>query len=216
MLFALSTDQGGFGSFHALTDRDGEVHIFFLNDGDSGIFLPKSASYKPIRPGEVKDIWHFKTSGKGTRWDAPPKRIWTGRAGDLLSVIQLDSGRILLPFCDETSRSWSNRGQGADAFTYVGWFNSSVIYSDDDGETWHQSPDELVVPAPDGETLGGIEPVLLPLRDDRVWMLLRTQLGRFYESFSYDQGVHWSRPKPTTITSSDSPAALLDLRTVES
>lgn len=211
VLFALSTEQGGFGSWDAFTDRDGEVHIFLLNDGNSGIFLPKSASHKPIRAGEVKDIWHLKTSGKGTRWDTPPTRIWTGRAGDLLSVIQLESGRILLPICYETSRSWSNRGRGADAFTYVGWFNSSVIYSDDDGETWRQSPDELVAPVPDGETLGAIEPVVLPLKDGRVWMLLRTQLGRFYESFSRDEGVHWSRPKPTGITSSDSPAALVRL-----
>src|SRR5260370_24478010 len=42
-------------------------------------------------------------------------------------------------------------------------------------------------------------------------MLMRTQRGRFYESFSPD-GAKWSPAKPTTLISSDSPAALLRLK----
>jgi hypothetical protein len=41
-------------------------------------------------------------------------------------------------------------------------------------------------------------------------MLLRTQLGRFYESFS-DDGAEWSAPTPSRIKSSDSPAGLARL-----
>ena len=55
-----------------------------------------------------------------------------------------------------------------------------------------------------------MEPIVLELADRRVWMLLRTQLGRFYESFSPD-GAEWSAPRPSKITSSDSPAALTRL-----
>jgi hypothetical protein len=42
-------------------------------------------------------------------------------------------------------------------------------------------------------------------------MLIRTQRGRFYETFSND-GVHWGPSKPTTLFSSDSPATLLRLK----
>ena len=56
-----------------------------------------------------------------------------------------------------------------------------------------------------------MEPVILELKDGRVWMLIRTQLGRFYESFSKD-GVVWSEPQPTPLLSSDSPAGLVRLR----
>ncbi len=54
---------------------------------------------------------------------------------------------------------------------------------------------------------GGVEPVILELKDGRVWMLIRTQNGRFYESFS-KEGAIWSEPQPTNIFASDSPPAL--------
>jgi len=209
-LFALPPHLGGFGYFDAFTDRKSEVHIFYLNDGNTGAVLPKSAEEPPVRSGEVLDIWQVKSTDRATRWE-PAKRIWKGRAGDILSVIQLKGGRILLPISYMTSRSWSNRGEAFEAFDYVGSYSSSALYSDDDGDTWQQSPDELVVPAPDLSTLGGIEPVVLELKDGRVWMLIRTQQGRFYESFSHDGGIRWTPPKPSKIISSDSPAALVRL-----
>src|SRR6185312_11243719 len=147
-LFDFPSHEGGFGYFDALVDRNGEVHIFYLNDGNTGGVLPKSAEERPVRPGPVLDIWSVRSRGHLASWDKP-KSIWTGRAGDLLSVVQLSSGRILLPISYMTQRSWSNRGEGFQAFTYMGQFDSSAIYSDDDGQTWQQSPDVLTVPVPD-------------------------------------------------------------------
>jgi hypothetical protein len=210
VLFSLPEHMGGFGYFDAFTDRDGEVHIFYLNDGNTGSVLPKPPDDPPIRSGDVLDIWQVRSTGKATKWEQP-KRIWIGRAGDILSIVQLRSGRILLPISYMTARSWSHRGEGFKAFTYIGSFSSSAIYSDDDGNTWHQSPDELVVPTPDLFAIGGVEPVVIELKDSRVWMLIRTQMGRFYESFSGDGGVHWSLPKPSNIVASESPAALVRL-----
>lgn len=209
-LFDFPEHEGGFGYFDAMTDRDGEVHIFYLNDGNTGGVIPKSADDAPVRSGAVLDIWYVRSRAHLANWDEP-KRIWTGRAGDLLSVVQLRSGRILLPICYMTQRSWGHRGDGFQAFTYMGQFDTSAIYSDDGGRTWQQSPDVLTVPVPDLFTLGGVEPVVLELKDGRVWMLIRTQLGRFYESFSSDGGTHWSYPHPSAIISSESPAALVRL-----
>ncbi|HWR13438.1 MAG TPA: sialidase family protein [Terriglobales bacterium] len=209
-LFALPEHVGGFGYFYAFADRDGEVHVFYLNDGNTGVILPKSPDEKGVREGNVLDIWHVVSRHGATEW-SHAKSIWTGRAGDPLSVIQLKSGRILFPISYMTPRSWSNRGGGFKEFEYVGTFSTSAIYSDDGGKTWIQSSDELVVAVPDLSTIGGMEPVVLELQDGRVWMLIRTQLGRFYESFSQDGGEHWTRPKPSSITASESPAALVRL-----
>jgi len=209
-LFPWPKDAGGFGLFNAIVDRAGEIHIWVLCDANSGALFPKEQEGTPSRTGPILDIWHVRSRAGRTRWDAP-KPIWTGHGDDLLSGIQLRSGRLLLPFAFATSRSWENRGGGFFEFTYVGSYGVKVVYSDDDGETWKTSDQELVVETPDLSTYGANEPVVLQLNDGRVWMLIRTQRGRFYESFS-DDGSQWSKPQPTSLISSDAPAGLLRLK----
>jgi len=124
-------------------------------------------------------------------------------------MIQLHTGRILIPFAYRVPRTWQDRGKALDAFWYLGWNNSTVLYSDDGGDTWQLSYSELKVHTP-SITYGGVEPVVVELQDGHVWMLIRTQLGRFYQSFSKDGSV-WSPPRPTLLLSSDSPAGLVRL-----
>ncbi|GBC76867.1 hypothetical protein HRbin08_00335 [bacterium HR08] len=202
-LSPLPAGLGRWGGLEVLVDRRGEIHLFTLNDaGTAG---------RPM-PERRLDIWHAKTESGRARW-RPWKRIWQGYTGALNSVIQLRSGRLLLPFSYYTGRSWSQRGEGLLAFLYMGVFEATVLYSDDEGETWALSPSILHVPAQDitsGES-GAVEPVVLELRDGRVWMLIRTQRGRLYESYSLDGGLHWSRPRPSRFLSSESPAGLTRL-----
>jgi hypothetical protein len=67
------------------------------------------------------------------------------------------------------------------------------------------------VPVPDiVSAYGAVEPVVVQLPDGRVWNLIRTQQGRFWESFSTD-GANWTETRPTDILSSDSPAGLTRL-----
>ena len=209
-LFGLPRDEGTFGYYDFLVDGAGEMHFFFLVDPSTGANWRRTHS-GPGVPEAQLDIWHLKSSHGRNSWD-PPRRIWEGRGGDLLSVIQLSSDRLLLPICYRVQRNWRNRGSGFDAYTYRGQFNTSALYSDDDGATWQQSPSILTTPTPDLGTIeGAIEPVVLQLKDGRVWMLIRTQMGRFYESYSADDGQTWSPAVPTSIISSDSPASLVRL-----
>src|SRR5260370_11128002 len=113
----------------------------------------------------------------------------------MLSVIQLKRGRIILPVCYLTPRVWSHRGTGFDAFTDMGRFSSGIVYSDDGGDSWTKADIELKVPSPYIGADGMIEPIALQLKDGRVWLLIRTQLGRFYQSFSAD-GSTLSQPQP--------------------
>jgi len=209
-LFRLPGNEGTFGYYDFLVDRAGEMHFFFLLDPSTGTSWRRTHSQGLTKESEL-DIWYVKSTAGGTVWQAP-KQIWGGRGGDLLSVIQLHSGRLLLPISYRTHRNWANRGSGFDAFTYSGQFDSSAIYSDDDGETWHQSPSVLRTTTPDIETIeGAVEPVALQLKDGRVWMLIRSQMGRFYESYSTDDGNTWSPAVPTSLISSDAPPALVRL-----
>jgi sialidase-1 len=45
-------------------------------------------------------------------------------------------------------------------------------------------------------------------KDGRLWMWMRTTQGTQYESFSADQGVHWSEPRPGNLASPCSPATI--------
>jgi predicted neuraminidase len=212
-LLNLPSDAGGFGYFVPLIDKDGEVHLFMLCDAGTGAVRPRPADsgqppYEPLARQRL-DVWHVRSSNQGKTWPSP-ECIWEGRAGDLQSVTQLHNGRIVLPLSYFVDRTWSNRGDGPAAYTFTGQFDVTAIYSDDNGQTWQRSPSVLRTATPDLASYGAVEPVVLQLNDGRVWMLLRTQLGRFYESFS-DNGAEWSAPVPSEINSSDSPAGLARL-----
>lgn len=89
----------------------------------------------------------------------------------------------------------------------------TAVYSVDGGDTFHQSPTPVNIPASIiiGNENGAIEPVCLTLTDGRAWMLLRTQQGRMWESFSSD-GISWSPARPSRFLASDSPAGLARLK----
>ncbi|MDC0935316.1 exo-alpha-sialidase [Pirellulales bacterium] len=213
-LFELPSKEGGFGYFVPLVDQQGEIHLFVLCDANTGVNRPRpsGAAGPGVEPlaRQRLDVWHVRSQNDGTDWTTP-RRIWEGRAGDLQSVTQLSSGRIVLPLSYLVDRSWSNRGEGPSAFTYTGQFDTTVLYSDD-GQSWEQSRSVLRTATPNLSAYGAVEPIVLELNESRVWMLLRTQLGRFYESYSEDGGVTWSAAEPTEILSSDSPAALVRTR----
>ena len=211
-LFSLPVDRGRWGGCEVLVDREGELHLFLLNDRGTGVFADPAGEGEIERKGLYQrrlDIWHCSTADGRQRW-RPPKCIWEGYTGALNSVVQLRSGRILLPFSFLTARTWAERGEGLDAFWYAGQLNSTLVYSDDGGDTWRRAAAELKVQTPSIGLYGGCEPVVVQLLDGRVCMLIRTQLGRLYESFS-DDGCAWSKPRPTRLISSDSPVGLVRL-----
>ena len=208
-LFDFARESGGFALFERLLDRDGEIHIFILGDANSGTLFPSSEEAAPVRQGEVLEIWHIKSTDQRKHWTAPQRICEQG--DDLLSVIQMGNGRIVLPFSVKRLQDFNSPRRGFEGFTYDGSYGVTTLYSDDGGDTWQRSPDILTVQTPDLGTYGANEPVAIQLNDGRVWMLMRTQNGRFYESFSND-GAHWLPPTPSKLISSDSPAALLRLK----
>jgi hypothetical protein len=58
---------------------------------------------------------------------------------------------------------------------------------------------------------GAIEPHAIEMNDGSIWMLIRTNKGFLYESYSNDSGTTWSAPRPSSFISSDSPASTVRL-----
>lgn len=181
-----------------LLDQKGEYHLFPMEVRHEG------EGRREIAINYFIDVWHVKTRNGGTEWE-PAKRIFEGYVGSLNSIIQLSNGRIILPFAE-----WiGGREQGPPTGANV----TTCMYSDDGGDTWHKSPAQLTAPRPtdyNGSGYGACEPVLIELKDGRVYMLARTEAGRLYESYS-DDGVNWPPLKPSRFIGTDAPAAFLRL-----
>jgi hypothetical protein len=178
-----------------LLARDGELHFFWM--------IGRGAGGKPAVDFFI-DIWHARSSEGRTKWSSP-RRIWEGYVGSINGMAQLRSGRIVVPFA-----YWVG---GVPEAPPTGPNITTTIYSDDNGQTWKQSTAKLTAPCYknyNGANYGACEPTIIELKDGRVWMLIRTQTGVLYESFSPD-GVAWSQARPTRFCSSDSPACLTRL-----
>ena len=85
-----------------------------------------------------------------------------------------------------------------------------VLYSDDNGQTWQKNADgELHIFMPPEVVLANaVEPTVAEVEPGVLIMMLRTRLGRAFQSWSYNDGTTWTRPAPTHLASSNSPVVV--------
>ena len=200
-----STDNGPTWSApevvtHLSVENWGGPMPLLAQDGELHFVLPKArGTGRKIAIDRFIDLWHVGSTDGRTKW-SEPKLVYEGYCGSLQGVYQLKSGRILVPFADWTPGVPTAPPRGPEVVI--------CMYSDDKGQTWKRSPAKLTSPCHDGfngANYGACEPCLIELKDGRVWMLIRTQAGFMYESFSND-GVEWSPAAPSRFHSSNSPA----------
>ncbi len=140
------------------------------------------------------------------------------------AMIQLRGGRLVLPVRWILAGSHADRGARSHAwgrlagqrFPVEGHAHrpemdiTFVYYSDDEGQTWQRSRDELMGWFNDG--YDGVtpvdEPVAAELRDGRLLLFGRSTVGRIVQSSSRDGGANWSTVEPTDLPSSYSPCRL--------
>jgi len=111
-------------------------------------------------------------------------------------AVRLKSGRIVLPLARH-SKPGEKRSVRS---------SSLCVYSDNGGRSWRQSATELQ--GPDNSRTGLQEPGLIELKDGRLMMFMRTDLGCQYRSYSKDGGDTWSPAEPSNIVSPLSPASI--------
>jgi sialidase-1 len=198
-----SHDDGQtWGEDRLLVPNEGKVTTFevgFVRLQSGGILM----SYCVKNSTEDCSICFRRSLDEGKTWTdrvqykiPPPYTGYTGINNNRL--IQLKSGRLLLA-------------------AYDGWVRGTVIlsfaiYSDDDGKTWQKSTDVDVRAIAPENKYGADEPAVVELKDGRVMMLIRTDLGFIGKAYSTDRGATWSKPVPVPgIVSPNSPASIARL-----
>lgn len=181
----ISRDGGAtWGSKYTLVENDGGCNVMELNfmrlrSGGLALFYCQKNS----EDADCRIMMRISTDeGRsfGPATQLSPAGKYTGLTNG--RCIRLSTGRILL-------EAW----EGGDSYCCL---------SDDDGATWRDGG--RVRPS------GGpcYEPVCIELKDGRVLMLMRTELGGQFYSLSDDGGETWSTPQLSPLRGSAAPAAL--------
>jgi hypothetical protein len=183
---------------YLLLDCDNTLHVFAVRIHG----LPKAGDPSAIG---LTELYHNVSRDEGETW-TEPKRIDMGHhyVPVIESIIELSNGRILFASNYATHNYVADRGEYE--------YRILTLFSDDHGETWRLGPDDIRVPlGPGPGHPGAIEPVMVELEDGRVWMLFRSQYGRFYQAFSSDGGDSWEPSTPRDIKAANAPAGVLRL-----
>jgi len=205
LLLAYGRWAGGEGDFNfaeiwCKTSSDGgktwgEDRVLVPNEGKLTTF---SVSLLRLRSGGilmaylVKDHHEdcsifFRTSTDECRTWSPRRKFemppgYSGYTGmNNNRMIQLASGRVL-------AAAWEGYAKGR---VIIGF----TLYSDDDGVTWKKSTDVDIRDIDPSNKAGAQEPAVVELKDGRVMMIIRNNLGFIARSYSSDQGQTWSSPE---------------------
>ena len=195
----LHLPSGGIGAFHRGEGSGGEQYgmsPWFCHSADGGQTWSRS-----VKVGEPYNnaVLHGATITSRGRIVAPVYK--------LIGQTVREKGRAL--FGDDIALVGHH---GYEHFFTYCW----VYYSDDEGRTWRTNEGKGVWGA-GGELFATLdysagghyrcnEPVVAEVSPGHLLMLLRTPLGRLYQSWSSDDGKTWSMPEPTALASALAPA----------
>ena len=185
-------------SFHH-TKNIMSVSLLRMNNGDIGLFYlvkssPTTSEYMLSRSAD-----EGKTFYKHTLCSPITRRGYYVVNND--RVERLQSGRLIVP------AAFHRGGHSSDKNIPVAFDGRGFIcfwYSDDDGETWHESFE--IVYAPFNHTKAGLqEPGIVELKNGCLWGYARTDQMYQYEFFSMYAGQRWTTVQPSRFTSPPSP-----------
>lgn len=142
------------------------------------------------------DVWAIRSLDEGKTW-VDRQRLMEGYCGALIDIIETSTAEIVVP----VQPMLHNPGRHATR-TYV---------SADEGKTWSKS-NTIDLEGSSGHHDGAMEATLAELGDGRLWMLLRTNLDFFWETFSLDKGRSWQEPRASRFDASSAPGYLLRLK----
>jgi len=156
-----------------------------------------------VRPGRDGDLWFRTSHDEGLTWSDPVMIDPIAACMRNNTMRVLDSGRILCPVFNWLSPLATGESEYPGAAICWSW----TWFSDDEGQTWQRSDNEVYVPGAQG-ACDFEEPAVEQLKDGRILMFGRTRLGRIFQSTSDNQGQTWSKPQPTQLASNYTPTSL--------
>lgn len=189
-------DSGVLSNQQVILTPEHEVHSVFV----------EAEVIPPEQIGEVGlprylNVWTRQAS---VRSAGERRLVWRGYNGSQMEYERLRNGRLLVPY-----GSFQPHGKTTPPH---GRHQTIIQYSDDSGKTWTESQSRLVSPCFtgfNGNNEGACEPAIEQLKDGRIWMLMRTQAGFLYESFSEDNGTTWSAAAPSRFNTSTGPPNIM-------
>ena len=170
----------------------GTVVVNFINVGEQ--HYSWNIQTKRPNPDNRLPTYSVRSLDNGRTWE-DPVLLADDYSGCMRSVIQLKDGTLV---------SMVQRLNYPEGRNY-----SQPYWSDDEGKTWHGA-DVMDCGGEHGDHSGLIEAALVELKDGRVWTLLRSYHGCFYEAFSSDSGRTWNPipPRKSKIASTGSPGTI--------
>ena len=181
------------------------VSLLRMANGDLGLFF--TAKVVPTW-GSKFILARSKDEGKTFNefYDASHE-FFFGRGGANNSRVErLSNGRIVFPMSHHPGSKKEPLFEGHKPRTSP-YTMGTMMYSDDDGYTWHQSED-WVFPNFTNTEKGLQEGEIVEIRPGILKMFLRSDKMYQYEAVSYDNGIHWSTPTPSIFTSNCSPITI--------
>ncbi len=147
-----------------------------------------------ILPGNRLPHYVTRSLDHGQTWEEP-RMLHESWTGEIRNAIQTRSGRIVI----SSMNMLSDPGRHA-VLTYS---------SDDEGSSWTRS--NIIDLGGNGHHGGVTEATIAELTNGRLWMLIRTNWGRFWQAYSDDEGLSWREIGPTRIDASSAPGLLTRL-----
>lgn len=187
-----SKDGGStWGNFRIIAGREeGDVNLYSpnflrLQNGDILLLYKK---YKQLTPGmpQLTTAYAIRSADEGKTF-GPPEILWDReRMGFSNSCIKrLSTGRVILPVTYTEGDLWRPNEK----------IHVRVCYSDDDCATWTIGQKNISLPM-----RGAMEPFVAELTDGRLIMVMRSQLGSLFKSYSADRGENWDHPQTTGLS----------------
>ncbi|MCL2117583.1 MAG: glycoside hydrolase [Planctomycetaceae bacterium] len=194
----MNSPDGGrtWGNFRvaAVCQDENSVNVYSPNflRLKNGEILLLYMEYNQLESGkpQLATAYTIRSQDEGKTF-CPPEPAWQReRFGFSNScMMRLSSGRVILPIQHTAGELWSPTEK----------CHVRVFYSDDDCKTWTFSDKNISLPM-----RGTMEPFVAELKDGRLIMVLRNQLGSVFKSYSDDQGENWSLPQTTGLSAPES------------
>jgi len=199
----VSSDGGYTWTDHRILveNKAGDINIHYpsflrLKSGDILFYYQRQHELAP--GAEQKATGFLCRSSDDGKTFSPPRKHDTIQNANIAAnlLVQLSSGRIILPI-QKVIGDWCG-----DTDHQV----NSCCYSDDEGNSWKQSDCWVDLPL-----RGAMEPHIVELKDGRLLMYMRTQLGAVFQSESADGGETWSKPQTTGLRAPESMPCLVKI-----
>ena len=173
------------------------VSLLRMLNGDIGLFYLIRKSWYDMQ------IVLQRSSDEGKTWGGPV--CCSTRNGYFVinndRAFIADRSRIIMPAAEHKNHADEN-GKPVIAPAITTFF-----MSDDDGRTWFETETPLKLDYAACRS-GLQEPGVAALENGSLYGWARTDLGRQYEFYSHDGGLHWTAPAPSRFTSPLSPMSV--------